>query len=120
VTVERSERLPAASYASTDRLYDVPHVSPENVAVVAGVSPAALGPTKSPYPATPTLSVDAFHASEIVDGVDAVIVSPVGFDGGWASEGAGPPGGGHGAVDACSDVFAERLPAASAASIWIR
>ena len=40
VTDACGDRFPAASKASTPRAYDVPHVSPENVALVDDVEPA--------------------------------------------------------------------------------
>ena len=48
VTDACGDRFPAASKASTPRAYDVPHVSPENVAFVDDVEPAPEPPRYKP------------------------------------------------------------------------
>ena len=64
--------------------------------------------SQTSYPATPTLSVAAFHAIAIVDCVVPVIRCPCGTDGGCVS--------GQAVVETITTVGAERLPATSAAS----
>ena len=107
----REDRFPAVSYASTPTWYAVPHTRLVKVAAVWPVVPTRLEPRYSPYPATPTLSVEADHdmfrlvaaavTTRRVLGVDGATVSPD-----WA----------HGCVDADTVATAERLPATSTAS----
>jgi hypothetical protein len=116
VSVERVERLPAASNASTPNVYDVAQVRLPNVYVVA------LAPTvatcvpfrNSAYPVTPTLSVDPAQLTP----TDVPLSDPwlrVGAVGGCVSPGGGGDDG-HAIVAAVMSVRAERFPAASVAS----
>ncbi len=73
--------------------------------------PTATSFRKSRYPATPTLSVDAFQASDTDVWVAPENAMPCGTDGAWVSV-----GGGQADVAVVSDRWALRLPAASYAS----
>ena len=78
------DRLPAASYASTPNVKLAPQASPVTVNDVLVVVATLVLPLYTPYPLTPTLSVDGFHESEaLFCPTDAA--SPVGVDGGVVS-----------------------------------
>ena len=107
-TVVLAERFPAASNASTEREWVVSHSSPVMVYVRLVVVPAFASAFQTPYPATPTLSLEAPHESEIDVVVEPVLETDGGAVGAVVSE--------QPLVDAVAVVRAERLPAASAAS----
>ena len=66
-TLVFAERLPAASKASTASEYVVAQVRPGTVEVRMAVDPMRVPLRYTPYPATPTSSVDALHASVMLD-----------------------------------------------------
>jgi hypothetical protein len=67
-----ADELPAASRALTVKVKLVPEARPEAVKLVLVVTPIAVPPRDTSYPVTPTLSVDAFQASEMLEAVVAV------------------------------------------------
>ena len=83
------DRLPAASNASTERLYVAPHSRPETVYEVEVVVPAVELPSYAVYPATPTLSVEAVHATVTELGVAPVACRLLGVDGAVVSAAGG-------------------------------
>src|SRR4051812_6168185 len=78
------------------------------LAVVPETFVCSVPPRYTPYPATPTASVDPFHESETTVAAEPLFVSPLGAEGGVES----PPGA-QALVAAVSVVLAESLPAAS-------
>jgi hypothetical protein len=62
-TPDFAERLPAASAASTVNAYEVPHVRPESAVLVPDGDAVSVPFLYTPYPVTPTLSLDAVHES---------------------------------------------------------
>ncbi len=83
------ELLPAASLARTVNPYAVAGLRPVTVKLVAAVVAMTVPDWRTSYPVTPTLSVEADHASETLFEVLAGLVRFAGTLGGWVS--TGPP-----------------------------
>src|SRR5262245_15938451 len=81
----REERLPAASYASTPNVYEVPQLRPVWLALGDATEATFIPSRKTSYPATPTSSVDAFQESVRLVGVTSDAASPLGVEGGVVS-----------------------------------
>jgi hypothetical protein len=89
-------------------VYDVPQDKPLKVALVELDVPTELPLRYSPYPATPTLSVEAAQLTLTDDCDDPVPDNPDGADGACPSA--------HPAVVVETDAFEDRLPDPSKAS----
>ncbi len=111
VTDAREEALPAASTAATSKVYVVPQVSDETVVPVWVTVDFSVPSTYTRYPVTPTLSVEALQASEMLDAVEPTIPRPPGWEGAVRSEGWV----GHELVGTVTCACCEALPAASRA-----
>jgi hypothetical protein len=113
VTVDLPLRFAAASNASTPKVYEVPHARDVKVKADVLVVPTEDPLRYSVYPVTPTLSVEAAHATVTLAAPLAVTWTLAGAEGAVVSGGAG---GGQEAVEAVIEVGVDLSPAALAAS----
>src|SRR6266511_210913 len=86
-----AETLPAASRALTVYVYVVDAERPVSVNEVPVAVATFVEPRNTSYPVTPTLSVDAVHASDTLDAVVPVTARLVGALGGVVSPPPPPP-----------------------------
>src|SRR5439155_4722511 len=113
ITLLCGDRLPAASAASTPKVYVCSQSSPVILAAVFAVVATFAVPFQTPYSTTPRSSFDAFQSRSTL-----VATTPVAWS--FGGDSGGVVSAGHEPVVAAIPARGERLPNPSRASTSIR